>query len=102
ERIVDIFESIEVQDENRKPLTARPQTAQALLQPLAQYCPVGDTGQGVLPGQLNNPLLRTLAFRHVVDNGNQILRLPIFVADCEPSANDGAYAVARRLKLALL
>lgn len=71
-RIVEGFEVIQVDKQNRPALLGLLTGKQGMLQPLALQTAVGQLGQRVVVGQLLNALLGRFALRGVVE-GNDVV-----------------------------
>ena len=77
ERIIDVLEPVEIEHEDRKPL-AQPALAGArFLDLLGEQGAVGEPGERVVMRHVGDPRVGLGALGHILEHGQQILRLAI-------------------------
>ena len=75
ERVVDVLEPVQIDEEKREAAAAPPRLADAERQPVVEQQAVGQAGEGIAGRQLLDALFRTLAIGDVQD-GHDEVRLP--------------------------
>ena len=63
ERVVDLLESVEVEEQHGQRRPGRIMTPQFLFDPVGEQCPVGEIGEGVVEGFVDELVLEPLLLR---------------------------------------
>ena len=83
-RIIDVFESIQVNEENTKLATTALGRAHRKINALRQQQTVGQARQGIAVGKLFNSLLRSKLIRHVLEKTDAVQHRTLFIAQQHP------------------
>ena len=102
ERIVDLLEPIEVQEQNGERFFPAALARGGLFDFLYQGCAVGKPRQCVMVRQEGDALLRFLAFRDVLDNGDEVFCFALTVLDDHATGRLHARTAHRRIHLDFL
>jgi hypothetical protein len=102
ENVVDVLETIEVETQHGETLVAAGRGLQRRLQTLRERRAVRQVGQGIVLREVGDAVLRPLAFGHVLDDAEQVLRSVVVAANDEPPGVDDARAVAGSLDCVLV
>jgi len=84
QRVVDVFEAVEVEEQDAEHVLVSPSGEERLAQPVAEEAPVGKAGQGVMERLVLERVGLGLAFGDVAHRGDeQVARSDLHRADYE-------------------
>ncbi len=81
ERVVDLFESIHVEVQQRYDLAAAQPACDRLLQQVVKLHPVRDLGERVVPGEVTDAALGAFSVRNVARDEDVALELRVVAFD---------------------